>query len=61
MFKGIRERLRLSQHDFAAKFCLNLRSVQNWEQNRKQPSGATLVLLKVIANNPGAVLKALHQ
>ncbi|WP_151193727.1 NadS family protein [Cysteiniphilum sp. JM-1] len=58
--KNIRESLHMSQHDFAAKFCLNLKSIQNWEQKRKKPSGATLVLLKVIANNPKAVLNALH-
>ncbi|WP_440617664.1 NadS family protein [Cysteiniphilum sp. 6C5] len=58
--KNIRESLHLSQHDFAAKFCLNLKSVQNWEQKRKKPSGATLVLLKVIASNPSAVINALH-
>lgn len=58
--KNIRESLHLSQHDFAARFCLNLKSVQNWEQKRKKPSGATLVLLKVIASNPSAVMNALH-
>ncbi|WP_119328747.1 NadS family protein [Cysteiniphilum halobium] len=58
--KNIRESLHMSQHDFAAKFCLNLKSIQNWEQKRKKPSGATLVLLKVIASNPKAVLNALH-
>ena len=58
--KNIRETLHLSQHEFAAKFCLNLKSVQNWEQKRKKPSGATLVLLKVIASNPSAVMNALH-
>lgn len=59
--KNIRESLHLSQHDFAAKFCLNLKSVQNWEQERKKPSGAALVLLKVIASNPKVVLSALHR
>ena len=58
--KNIRESLHMSQHDFAAKFCLNLKSIQNWEQKRKKPSEATLVLLKVIASNPKAVLNALH-
>lgn len=58
--KAIRKRLNLSQQAFAEKFCLNLRSVQNWEQKRKRPTGATLVLLRVLEKNPEAVMQALH-
>ena len=59
--KKIRDTLQMSQNTFAVTFGLNLNSIQNWEQKRKQPSGASLVLLKVIERNPSAVISALHQ
>ena len=59
--KKIRDTLKMSQNTFAVTFGLNLNSIQNWEQNRKQPSGASLVLLKMIECNPAAVINALHQ
>ena len=58
--KKIRETLHMSQSMFANTFGLNLNSIQNWEQKRKQPSGASLVLLKVIEKNPNAVIHALQ-
>ncbi len=58
--KAIRSKLNLSQQEFAEKFFLNLRTLQNWEQKVKSPTGASLVLLKVIEKNPMAVEQALH-
>ncbi|MCF6768190.1 transcriptional regulator [Thiotrichales bacterium 19S11-10] len=59
--KRIRSKFKMTQSDFARAFGLNLKSVQNWEQKRKVPTGASLVLLKVIEKDPEAVLKALYQ
>ena len=58
--KNIRAKLNMSQGDFAKTFGINIKSLQNWEQERKHPSGASLVLLKVIDKNPNAVIQALH-
>jgi putative transcriptional regulator len=57
--KQIRARLQLSQRQFAQKFQLSLKTVQDWEQGRSQPDQAARILLKVIAVNPEAVTEAL--
>ena len=58
--KKIRQELHLSQSQFAQKFHLSLRTVQDWEQGRSQPDQAAQTLLKVIAHNPNAVSDALN-
>ena len=57
--KRIRRRLELSQSEFAELFGLSVRTVENWEQGRREPEGPALVLLRVIERNPDAVLDAL--
>jgi putative transcriptional regulator len=56
---AIRKRLGLSQAEFAARFGLNVRTVQDWEQGRVAPDQPARVLLKVIAKSPRTVAKAL--
>jgi putative transcriptional regulator len=58
--KGIRERLGLSQSRFAAIIGVSVRTVQNWEQGRREPEGPAKALLRVVDRNPTAVLEALH-
>lgn len=55
----IRKALGLSQADFAVRFGLNLRTVQDWEQGRVTPDQPARVLLKVIAKNPRMVARVL--
>jgi putative transcriptional regulator len=57
--KAIRERLRLSQKQFAEIFGLSLSVVRDWEQRRFIPDQAARTLLKVIDRNPEAVKQAL--
>lgn len=57
--KAIRERLGLSQPEFASRFGFELSAVQNWEQGRRQPAGAARAFLKVIEREPEAVQRAL--
>lgn len=57
--KAIRRKLGLSQAEFAARFLINLRTLQDWEQRRVTPDGAARVLLAVIAKEPEAVRRAL--
>jgi DNA-binding transcriptional regulator YiaG len=53
--KRIREKLGLSQFEFALKFDLELDTVQNWEQGRNVPDSATQLLLKIIETTPETV------
>lgn len=58
--RALRERLKLSQEEFAERFMLSLRTVQEWEQNRREPSEAARVLLYAIAQDPNAIARVLH-
>lgn len=55
----IRERLSLSQEEFAEVFHLPLETIQNWEQSRQRPDPVASVLLKVIERTPDVVREAL--
>jgi putative transcriptional regulator len=46
----------LSQSQFAALLGVSVRTLQGWEQGRKQPSGAARTLLTIARTNPGAIL-----
>jgi putative transcriptional regulator len=56
----IRGSLGLSQEQFALLIGVSPRTVQNWEQKRREPEGAAKALLMVTARHPRAVLEALH-
>jgi len=55
----IRKEARMSQAEFARAFCINPRTLQEWEQGRRKPDATTRAYLAVIAKNRAAVLKAL--
>lgn len=57
--RSIREKLHLSQSQFAARFGFTAGAVRQWEQGRRQPQGPARVLLTIIAREPGAVSRAL--
>ncbi len=42
----------LSQAQFAAALNISPRTLQQWEQGRRHPSGAAETLLKVVARHP---------
>ena len=42
----------LSQAQFAAALQISPRTLQQWEQGRRQPSGAAETLLKIVARHP---------
>lgn len=56
--RALRERLRLSQAEFAERFHLSQRTVQQWEQHRAMPDMPARVLLKVIQRAPEVVAAA---
>ena len=59
--RSVRQRLGLSQSQFAARFGFKAATVRNWEQGRTRPDGPSRVLLAVIAHNPDAVEDALRK
>ncbi len=57
--KMIRNKLHLSQEQFANYFGVSIRTVQEWEQHRRTPTATARNFLKVIEREPKAVQKAL--
>ena len=57
--RAIRQRLEMSQAEFALMIGVSVATLQNWEQGRRVPEGPARALLKVVAENPKAVLDAL--
>ena len=47
-----RSRVGLSQVDFARLLGVSPRTLQDWEQGRRAPSGAARTLLRIVAKNP---------
>lgn len=53
---SIRTKTGLSQAQFAKLMGVSKRTLQDWEQGRRAPSGAARTLLLVASKNPGALL-----
>ncbi len=53
----IRERTGLSQARFAELLGVSVRTLQEWEQGRRAPSGAARTLLLIAAKNPRALIE----
>ena len=57
--KGIRQKLELSQDDFAAQFGFSVNQIKDWEQGRSRPIGGVRAYLMLIERDPAVVLKLL--
>jgi len=57
--KEIRALTALSQPKFAKILDVDVGTLRNWEQGRREPTGPAKALLRAIRNDPKAVLKAL--
>ena len=57
--KDIRKATGLTQAKFAALIDVQLGTLRNWEQGRRDPTGPAKALLKAIHNDPVNVLNAL--
>ena len=53
---SIREKTGLSQSRFAELLGVSIRTLQEWEQGRRAPSGAARTLLLIAAKNPRVLL-----
>jgi putative transcriptional regulator len=58
--KAIREKLGFSQSKFAALIAVNVRTLQNWEQGHRHPTGPAKVLLRLVQTAPELVIESLH-
>lgn len=57
--RKIREQLNLSQASFALLIRTSRRTVQDWEQGRRQPTGPARALLRIAEKRPDVLLEAL--
>ena len=48
----------LSQSQFAALMGVSIRTLQDWEQRRRNPSGAAMTLLRIAAKHPDVIREA---
>ena len=51
-----RAKTGLSQQDFASLLGVSARTLQDWEQGRREPTGAAKTLLRVAASHPKILL-----
>lgn len=58
--KMVREKTGLSQAMFAAMIGVKVKTLQNWEQHRRNPTGAAAALLTIFDREPETAMKALH-
>ncbi|HDS1815717.1 Antitoxin igA-2 [compost metagenome] len=57
--RSIRKSTGLSQVRFAEMIDVQVATLRNWEQGRREPTGPAKALLRAIRNDPEHVLKAL--
>ena len=53
-----RDKLNLTQKEFATLLGISRRTVENWEQGHREPTGAARILIEVAMSHPKAVLAA---
>jgi len=58
--KAVREQTGLSQAEFARILRVSVKTLQNWEQHRRTPTGPASALLRIVASEPKAMVKALN-
>ncbi len=58
--RDLRAKFNISQEEFAARFGLSLRTLQQWEQKRRVPDGPAKLLLRIIEERPQVVEQIVH-
>lgn len=57
--KVIRHKLKMSQSAFAGLMGVSVRTLQDWEQGRREPQGPAVALLRIAEQHP-EVFSQLH-
>ena len=50
--KEIRAKTGLSQSEFAKKLHISFKTLQNWEQGRRKPTGPAITLMRLLDKDP---------
>ena len=58
--KSIRDKIGLSQTRFAGLIGVSKRTLENWEQGRRHPTGPARALLRILDKDPESAVRALH-
>ena len=53
--RAIRDRLAMTQEEFAQRFGFSVNTLRHWEQGKRQPEGPTRAYLLVVERAPEAV------
>ncbi len=53
--KEVREKTGLSQNEFAARLHISPRTLQNWEQGRRYPTGPAATLIRILDAHPSLI------
>jgi len=56
----IREKAGLSQRELAELMRVSVRTLQNWEQGRRQPTGPAEALIRIFERAPESAVQALR-
>lgn len=59
--RAIREGTSLSQSEFADLIGVSVKTLQNWEQDRRRPTGPAAALLRIIEHEPRLAVEAIHR
>lgn len=59
--RQVRQKLGLSRSKFAAMLGIKERTLEGWEQGRREPTGAAKVLVQVAARHPEEVLETVRE
>ena len=59
--RAIRQKLALSQEDFASEFGFSVNQIRDWEQRRSRPLGGARSYLMIIERNPDHIRLALAE
>jgi putative transcriptional regulator len=58
--QAVREKTQLSQAQFARLLNVSVKTLQNWEQARREPTGPAKALLRIMEREPTVALKVLR-
>jgi len=56
----MREHTGLSQSRFARLIGVSTRTLENWEQGRRRPTGPARALLKIVGSDPEGAVRVLR-
>lgn len=59
--RAIREKTTLSQSEFAHLIGVSVKTLQNWEKDRRQPTGPAAALLRLISRQPRLAIQEINR